>query len=81
MIATWCHALSQTLMVKGGVVAINGVHETTKEGLLTEAHERGALAGEVHCDQMVHVLGPATTPELRVTALAVEPAAPQASTV
>ncbi len=79
--ATWCHALSQMLMVKGGVVAIDGVQEAKTEGPPTEAHEKGALAGEVHGDQVVHVLGPATTLELRVAELAVEPAAPQASTV
>jgi hypothetical protein len=60
-------------------VAATDVQASMEVGPPTEAHERGAFAGEVHCDQVVHVLGP-TKPKLNVAELADAPAAPQAST-
>ena len=71
--------MSQTMKGKDAVAATD-VQASMEVGPPTEAHGRGAFAGEVHGDQAVHVLGP-MTPMFNVTELEDAPAAPQANRV
>ena len=72
--------MSQTDTVKGAEAAIDGAQATNEVSSPTEAHERGAFPGVVHCDQVVQVLLPATS-TLSVAELKEVPEAPHDSTV